>query len=294
LGPDCDPTNDLQESRGFTHEEWQGGENMRADCHMHTYFSGDSEAKPEDMILAAIDKGLEAICFTDHEDIDYFCDDIEFVFDPETYFKELGALKEKYKEKLDIRIGVEFGLQPHLAKKAKAFTTANPYVFVIGSMHVVGGKDPYYPEFFEGISDEEAYRMALRETIADIRAVADFDVLGHLDYVVRYGKHREQEYSYSRFADEIDEILRYLIEHGKGLEVNTAGLKYGLPFAHPHPDVLKRYKELGGEIITVGADAHKPEHVGYDFNIVDNILEACGFKYYAEFIKRIPVFRKIK
>ena len=59
---------------------------MRADCHMHTYFSGDSEAKPEDMVLAAIDKGLEAICFTDHEDIDYFCDDIEFVFDPETYF----------------------------------------------------------------------------------------------------------------------------------------------------------------------------------------------------------------
>ena len=187
---------------------------MRADCHMHTYFSGDSEAKPEDMVLAAIDKGLEAICFTDHEDIDYFCDDIEFVFDPETYFKELGALKEKYKEKLDIRIGVEFGLQPHLAKKAKTFTAANPYDFVIGSMHVVGGKDPYYPEFFEGISDEEAYRMALQETIADIRAVADFDVLGHLDYVVRYGKHREQEYSYGRFADEIDEILRYLIEHG--------------------------------------------------------------------------------
>ena len=126
------------------------------------------------------------------------------------------------------------------------------------------------------------------------RQFHDFDVMGHLDYVVRYGKHREQEYSYGRFADEIDEILRYLIEHGKGLEVNTAGLKYGLPFAHPHPDVLKRYKKLGGEIITVGADAHKPEHVGYDFNIVDNILEACGFKYYAEFIKRAPVFRKIK
>ena len=223
---------------------------------------------------------------------------IKLLHDPECFIrtdlKELGALKEKYKEKLDIRIGVEFGLQPHLAKKAKAFTAANPYDFVIGSMHVVGGKDPYYPEFFEGISDEEAYRMALQETIADIRAVADFDVLGHLDYVVRYGKHREQEYSYGRFADEIDEILRYLIEHGKGLEVNTAGLKYGLPFAHPHPDVLKRYKKLGGEIITVGADAHKPEHVGYDFNIVDNILEACGFKYYAEFIKRAPVFRKIK
>ena len=267
---------------------------MRADCHMHTYFSGDSEAKPEDMVLSAIDKGLEAICFTDHEDIDYFCDDIEFVFDPERYFKELEELREKYKGKLDIRIGVEFGMQPHLGEKAKEFTGAHPYDFVIGSMHVIGGKDPYFPEFFEGISDEEAYREALQETIRDIRSVSDFDVLGHLDYVVRYGKHQEQEYSYHKFADEIDEILHYLIENGKGLEVNTAGLKYGLPFAHPHPDVLKRYKELGGEIITVGADAHKPEHVGYDFNIVDNILEACGFKYYAEFIKRAPVFRKIK
>lgn len=110
---------------------------------------------------------------------------------------------------------MEFGLQPHLAKKAKAFTVANPYDFVIGSMHVVGGKDPYYPEFFEGISDEEAYRMALRETIADIRAVADFDVLGHLDYVVRYGKHREQEYSYGRFADEIEKSCGILLNTEK-------------------------------------------------------------------------------
>ena len=88
----------------------------------HLFFRRFRGKTGRDDLLQRIDKGLEAICFTDHEDIDYFCDDIEFVFDPETYFKELGALKEKYKEKLDIRIGVEFGLQPHLAKKAKAFT----------------------------------------------------------------------------------------------------------------------------------------------------------------------------
>ena len=63
----------------------------------------------------------------------------------------------------------------------------------------------------------------------------------------------------------IDEILKQLIEKGKGLEVNAAGLKYGLPFAHPHPDVLRRYRELGGEIVTIGADAHKPEHIAYEF-----------------------------
>ena len=81
------------------------------------------------------------------------------------------------------------------------------------------------------------------------------------------------------------------IEHGKGIELNTAGLKYGLPYAHPHRDVLKRYRELGGEILTIGSDAHKPEHVAYDFQKVPELLESCGFRYYTEFIGRKPVFK---
>ena len=84
--------------------------------------------------------------------------------------------------------------------------------------------------------------------------------------------------------------MKHLIEHGKGLELNTAGWKYGLPFAHPHQDVLKRYKELGGEIITIGSDGHRPEHVAYDFHKVKDYLEACGFKYYTEFRQRKPYF----
>ena len=114
-----------------------------------------------------------------------------------------------------------------------------------------------------------------------------------MDYVVRYGKNREKEYAYSKFSDEIDMILKYLIEHGKGIELNTSGLKYGLPFAHPCPEILKRYRELGGEIITIGADAHKPEHIAYDFEKVKSILTDCGFKYYTEFLKRKPVFKQL-
>ena len=87
--------------------------------------------------------------------------------------------------------------------------------------------------------------------------------------------------------------MRYLIANGKGIEINTAGWKYGLPFAHPHQDVLKRYKELGGEIITVGSDAHRPEHVGYDFYKVGDLLKECGFKYYTEFKARKPIFRQL-
>ena len=117
-------------------------------------------------------------------------------------------------------------------------------------------------------------------------------MLGHLDYVTRYGRNQAEEYSYAGFADIIDQILRYLIERGKGIELNTAGLKYGLPYAHPHIDILRRYRELGGEILTIGSDAHKPEHVAYDFYKVREILEMSGFRYYTEFVGRKPVFLK--
>ena len=139
-------------------------------------------------------------------------------------------------------------------------------------------------------TDEEGYRRGFELTLESIRKVSDYDTLGHIDYVVRYGKYRDKEYSYAKYADYLDEILIHLIENGKGLELNTAGWKYGLPFAHPHQDVLKRYKEFGGEIITIGSDGHKPEHIAYDFHKVKEYLEACGFKYYTEFRQRKPYF----
>lgn len=266
---------------------------MRADYHMHTWFSKDSDASPESMVEGAIAKGLESICFTDHEDKDYEMNGEESVVDTDKYFAVMSKVQEKYADRLHVRIGIELGLQPHLGEFFRRYTEEYPFDFVIGSVHVVNAKDPYYQSFFEGISDEEGYRMTLEETLKDIKAFDGFDVLGHLDYVVRYGRNKEKEYSYQRFAPLIDEILRLLIERGKGIELNMAGFKYGLPFAHPHTDVLKRYRELGGEIVTVGADAHRPEHIAYDFDRVPAILESCGFKYYTEFVDRKPVFKKV-
>ena len=131
----------------------------------------------------------------------------------------------------------------------------------------------------------------LRET--NLKKIDSFDSLGHLDYVVRYGAHQAEAYSYRKYAEEIDEILKHLISHGKGLEMNMAGMKYGLGFPNPHPDVIRRYKELGGEIVTIGADAHRPEHVAFDYEQAGEILISCGFSYYAEFKGRKPVFRRI-
>lgn len=269
------------------------GEIMLSDCHMHTEFSLDSDADPRDMIESAIAKGLDAVCFTDHEDKDYISEGNLWTFDTDRYFERMEALKEEYRARIPVRIGVEIGLQPHLGEYYRNYVRQKPFDFVIGSVHLIKSRDPYYKEFFEGRSDADAYEETFEEIYEDICKVEDFDVLGHLDYVTRYGIHKEEEYSYGRFADIIDQILRYLIEHGKGIELNTAGLKYGLPYAHPHRDVLKRYRELGGEIITIGADAHKPEHVAYDFCKVPGILQDCGFRYYTEFVGRKAEFKKL-
>ena len=271
------------------------------DSHMHTEFSTDSEAPVRSRLDAAVERGLGSVCITDHMDLDfppqegeeYSEENPPFQFDTEKYFKVLGPLREEYRDRLDVRIGIEIGLQPHLGDRYRELVHAYPFDYVIGSVHLIRRMDPYYGKLFEGRSDEEAYREAFVESLRCLEGVQDFDALGHLDYVVRYGKHQAEEYSYRKFADEIDEVLRKLISMGKGLEMNTGGLKYGLGFCNPHPDVVKRYRELGGEIVTIGADAHRPEHVAYEFKKAAEILKMCGFRYYAEYKERRAEFIKI-
>lgn len=276
---------------------------IQADMHMHTWFSTDSEACPCDMADEAVRKGLKTICFTDHFDKDDLEWGEEDIFDVDAYFVEMQKLQEEYAGKLNIRIGIELGLRTYLKDYYEELTKKYPFDFVIGSVHNVPYKkdaegnilytDPAAEKLFTDRTDKEAYRLMMETTLENVRTSDCFQTLGHLDYVVRYGKSREKEYSYTDYADIIDEILKLLIEKEKGLEVNSAGLKYGLPFAHPHPDVLKRYRELGGEIITIGADAHKPEHIAYDFAKAEEILKSCGFKYYTEFFEQKPVFKQL-
>lgn len=270
---------------------------MKSDFHMHTRFSADAQTPVKDMIEGAIGRGLDTICFTDHNDKDYPVHEetgtTVFTFDADEYFRVMEKMQQEYQGKIDIRIGIEIGLQPHLAQYYKDLINRHPFDFVIGSVHVVHGQDPYYRAIFENRRDEDVYRETFETTVENLRSIDDFDVLGHIDYVVRYGKNAAEAYSYRKFAPYIDEILKLVIDKGKGIELNTAGFKYGLGFCHPHPDVIRRYKELGGEIITVGADGHKPEHIAYEFGKVSDILKSCGFNYYTEFKARRPVFKQL-
>lgn len=266
---------------------------MRADVHMHCNFSNDSETRPEDMVEAAIAKGLSVICFTDHYDKDNFDWGEEAIFDAERYFAEMPVLRERYREQIDIRIGAEFGLQPYLGEYYRGFAEKYPMDFIIGSAHSVEDHDVATKKLFENRTDQEAYRIYFEEMLEDVQKIKAYDVLGHMDYVVRYSKYGVDSYFSGDYMDVIDEILKQVIADGKGIELNMSGIKYGLGFAHPHSKILKRYRELGGEIITVGADGHIPEHIAYDFHLADDILKECGFRYYTEFKARKPEFVKI-
>ncbi len=263
------------------------------DTHMHCSFSGDSSSTPESMIESAIARGLEGICFTDHLDYDYPIDPDMFLLDLTEYGHAIRRLQEQYAGRLPILHGIELGLQPHLGERHRQVLAGCHFDFVIGSSHVVHGMDPYYTEYYHGRSEEEAYLEYFESILENIAAFHDFDVYGHIDYVVRYGPNKNAFYSYEKYRDVIDEILTQLIRLGKGIEVNTAGFKYGLGCPNPCEDILKRYRELGGEILTLGADAHKPEHTAFCFERLPELLARCGFSYYTVFKDRRPVFKAL-
>lgn len=263
---------------------------MLWDTHMHTRFSGDSDADPEQMIAAARKKGLSGLCFTDHLDYDYPKEPDLFLLDLPSYKEGMLRLKESYAGEFPVFFGIELGLQPQAAAKNRSVSDSFPFDFIIGSSHVVHGTDPYYNVYYDGRTEDEAYREYFESILENLHTDVDFDVYGHIDYVVRYGPNRNSFYSYEKFSDVIDEILKTLIDMGKGIEINTGGFKYGLGHPNPTEAIIRRYRKLGGEIITIGSDAHAPEHVGYAFEKVPDILRTAGFHYFTVFKNRRPQF----
>ena len=260
------------------------------DSHVHTSFSGDSDTPPEKQIEQAISLGMPVLYITDHQDFDCPPGVPEFTFETEPYFRKLRELKEQFQDRIELRIGVELGLQTNIPTDLTAYASGHPFDFIIGSTHVCCGMDPYYPEFYENRSEEEAYRSYFEYELENIKAYDCFDVAGHLDYVVRYGPNKNTFYSYEKYKELFDEILKTLIAKGKGIECNTAGFKAGLNHPHPTEEILKRYRELGGEILTLGSDAHQTVHLAYHFSAIGDLLKSCGFRYYTVFKDRKPEF----
>lgn len=266
---------------------------MFSDFHLHSEFSMDSETPARAQIEQAIALGMKELCFTDHHDYATGLPTGDYILDFESYFSALKLLREEYKGRIHIGIGVELGLQQHIKDYLEQLSVMYPFDYIIGSNHFIDQMDPYFPEFFNNRDEKDAYREYFQVSLARLQTIDCYDVLGHLDYVVRYGPNKNKYYNYPAYREFIEPILKTLIEKGKGLECNTGGLKHGLGQPNPSEDILKRYRELGGEIITVGSDAHIPEHLGYDFEPVKQLLLECGFRYYTVYHSRVPEFIKI-
>lgn len=279
------------------------------DCHTHTYYSPDAEAEPVKMVERAIELGLEAYAITDHCEcnrwysIEHYNaepnehDTYDFGRDFDRSLNNTMKLKEIYGDKINLICGIELGQATHDFEIADMAAADERLDFIIGSMHELPNRPDFCFIKYENYSESEIYKL-LEDYFLELLKLCKwgkFDVLGHLTYTLRY---IEGEYglkiNLSKYDDIIRECFKTIIQNSKGIEINTSGLrqKYGKPF--PEFKYIKLYRELGGEIISLGSDAHTVPDLGKGIAECSELAQKAGFKYLTYFKKHKPIFIKLK
>ena len=262
------------------------------DYHMHTSSSEDSNAPISAMIDAAIEKNITRIAITDHLDPFFLWDPFPYYLDLDAYKKSLDEAVLEYSDRIRIAKGIELGLQNGEALDVcEEVISGYDFDFVIASVHSTTTTPIDYKEFVEGRTVKEIIEEYYIELFESIKKYKNYDVLGHLNVIDRY---------YEGFAGAdlympyIDEILKLAVYDGKGIEINTSSYRYGLgDVTHPPQIVIDRYVELGGEIVTIGSDAHFPKDVGFGIEKGEQMLLASGLIYVATYMNREPEFTKL-
>ena len=294
---------------------------MLFDNHNHCQFSFDGKrTSVEATTTEAIRKGLGGLCFTDH--CDFFVppmkanheDYVSEVFDVDARNQEIdrvnalvhtGEILDRSKpENRDVVIpegfkvfkGIEIGVQKSEREKIAKHLAEHSFDEIIASVHYLDDTDPFWGGYYEGKTWRYAYGHYLEALYDEMVWLGDrFDIMGHYDYVTRYAPYPECSILYKDFPDILDSILRYLAENGKALEINT---KTYQDFKGRTPvldkNILMRYRELGGEIISLGSDSHDADRVGFNVERTAALVRSCGFRYLAHFDKRKPVMLSIR
>lgn len=265
------------------------------DCHVHSDFSGDSRMPAQDACEKAMEDGLKGLIFTDHLDYGFPNYEDVYLIDFDKYSAFMDNLKASYAGKLNVLKGIETGIQPHVMEETMETVRKYDFDFVIGSIHIIKGKDPYAQNYFEGVTKEAAYRDYLEEILWMVNNYTEYDILAHIDYITRYNRYEDRTLRLHDHKEIIDAILKKVIANGKGIEVNTGSLRYKHENTSYEYDIeiLRHYRNLGGEIVTLGSDAHSRDVVGYKFDYFKDVLSQLGFKYIAHFEQRKPVFSPI-
>ena len=276
---------------------------MLIDYHIHCDYSDDSWYLMEDVIKDAIKLGLKEICFTDHVDygvkVDWQPEDsflpgnnqkVKNVY-YELYFSELHRLSEKYKQKIQIKTGLEFGMQMHTISQFQKLYYRYDLDFVLLSVHQVNDQEFWTGAFQKGKTHKESYSRYYDEMYQLVSAYKDYSVLAHMDLIRRYLDKEIDMFSSNKAK--IVEILKIVIADGKGIEINTSSLRYGIKGLTPSIEILNCFYELGGKIITIGSDSHEPEHLGFHIEESKKILKEIGFSHFCTFEKMKPIFNKL-
>jgi histidinol-phosphatase (PHP family) len=246
-----------------------------------------------DACEAALKQGLGGIAFTDHLDIGYPDTDESFNINFEEYFSKISAIKAKYKGRLNVLRAVEVGVQPHVIDESLKIVESGSFDYVLVSVHVIDRIDPYTRVYYKVRSKLEAYERYLKEIYFMITHFETFDMVGHFEYIIRYAHYVDRSLRYVDHSDVFDSILKELIKQGRGFEVNTGTYRDPANPAEYDAAVLKRYRELGGELVCLGSDAHRIEHIGLRFDYFSQIIRNAGFKYTVHFENRKPVWDKL-
>ncbi len=268
------------------------------DNHNHSQFSFDGwRTSMEASVQSAVSKGLHGICFTDHCDFytqEMGDDPLKEVFNVEAQQKEVDRTRETVSG-IKILKGIEVGVNKDCREQLAEVLARNEFDQIIASVHYLDGMDPFRGEFYIGRTWEDAYSYYLELLWEEMQWLGErFDIMGHYDYIVRYGPYPQTSILYRDFADLLDSMLRFLAENGKALEVNTKTYQdFSGRTPVLDPDILIRYRELGGEIISLGSDSHYAGHVGFNFPHFAEYIKSFGFRYTAHYEGRRLCMTKI-
>ena len=265
------------------------------DNHNHSQFSFDGKrSSVEQASLAAIGKGLSGIAFTDH--CDFFVPEMKAQYEnlvPETFDVaeqqgEIDRVRSLVGEGgLTILKGIEVGMHENHHDDIRRLLSGNSFDQIIASVHYLDSVDPYYGGYYDGKDWKRAYGLYLETILQEMTWLKDFDIMGHYDYIVRYAPYPQTCLRYRDFSDILDEMFRYLIHEGKALEINTKSYQdYNGRNVTQDPEILKRYRELGGEIVSLGSDSHEPGRVGHELCRFAAQLKSLGFRWTAHYEKR--------
>lgn len=254
------------------------------DYHMHSDFSPDCRFPMREMCLGAIENGVQEIGFTEHYDL-HPGDSYRDWFKPESWWVELDRCREEFAGRVTIRAGIELG-EPHIfVEEAVSMLAAYPFDYALGSLHWVDNKSMFSVRHFQTTPQDEAFERYFAE-LARLTASGDFDILSHFDVLVRNAYRVYGGYEPLRYEAAMRPALQNCIDRGIALDINTSSLRKGLPLSTPGLDILRLYASMGGERVTLGSDAHRPQHVGVGLDVAMQIAKEAGIHYITHFSQR--------